>query len=158
MESQLPPESTYLAVDQASVMVELARRRLVRFGKRARVHQTDGPPKVDSHAHRFDRFVSTYVLDLLSESDIRTLVAEAHRLLEPGGLLCLVSLGCGSTPASRFVARAWTRVFSHRPVLTGGCRPIPLRSFLHTDTWELFYAKTVSPLCVPSEVIVAAAL
>ena len=39
-----------------------------------------------------DRFVLTYVLDLLSPKDIGPVFAEAHRVLAPGGLPGLVGL------------------------------------------------------------------
>ena len=42
--------------------------------------------------HSTDRLISSYVLDLLSDGDIRALFAEAHRVLMPGGRLCLASL------------------------------------------------------------------
>jgi cyclopropane fatty-acyl-phospholipid synthase-like methyltransferase len=38
-------------------------------------------------AQSFDRFISTYVLDLLSEENIDSLLSEAYRVLRTGGLL-----------------------------------------------------------------------
>jgi ubiquinone/menaquinone biosynthesis C-methylase UbiE len=39
-----------------------------------------------------DRVISTYVLDLLADTDIRAFLREAHRAQTVGGNLCLVSL------------------------------------------------------------------
>ena len=36
--------------------------------------------------------VSTYVLDILSDADIASMLRESHRLLRPGGVLCLTGL------------------------------------------------------------------
>ena len=42
---------------------------------------------VDLPDRSFDRFISTYVLDLLSEENIDSLLSEAYRILRTGGLL-----------------------------------------------------------------------
>jgi len=47
-------------------MVSLARERLKSGPERARVYQSDGTPRADEPDRTFDRFVSTYVLDLLA--------------------------------------------------------------------------------------------
>jgi ubiquinone/menaquinone biosynthesis C-methylase UbiE len=77
----LPPQATYLAVDSSATMVRLARSRLARFGERVTVRQTDGSLQFGERSGAFECFVSTYVLDLLSLSDMAQLLAEACRLL-----------------------------------------------------------------------------
>ena len=44
----------------------------------------------------FDRFIRTYVLDLLPDVEIRAVLDEAHRVLKPDGLIGLASLTKGS--------------------------------------------------------------
>ena len=68
-------------------MVGLAERRLSEFGDRARVVLTDGGPPASEPPSSFDRFVSNFVFDLLSEADIAAVVSEAHRILRPGNVL-----------------------------------------------------------------------
>jgi len=63
----------------------------------------------------FDRFVATYVLDLLRPDDVRELVSEAHRVLEPEGRLCLASLTRGRAGVAHLVTSAWDWVASRRP-------------------------------------------
>ena len=72
-------------------MVALAKAQLEPFGERAKVYQTDGALRFDLFDGEVDRFVATYVLDLLSEKDIRQVIKEAYRVLGAGGLLCLTS-------------------------------------------------------------------
>lgn len=144
----------YLGIDLSPRMVELAQARLRRFGPRVAVREADGSLPIAVPAGTYDRFVSNYVFDLLSESDIYAVLAEAQRMLRTGGLLCLVSLSTGSTPSSRVVAQLLTTVNALRPSLIGGCRPIKLRSFLSQPTWEVQYTNQVAPYGIPSEVVV----
>ncbi len=152
----LSAHAEYRAIDVSATMVGLARQRLVRFGSRARVDRSDGSPQVDAPDGSFDRFVSTYVLDLLSPADIRGVIAEGHRLLAPAGRLCLASLGRGRGGVSRIVSGIWSRIQAARPQLVGGCRPIELLDFVGEADWRIEYASVISAFGVPSEVLVAA--
>jgi SAM-dependent methyltransferase len=151
----LPPQARYLAVDSSATMVRLAQSRLERFGARVVVRQTDGALLFAEGSRSFDRFVSNYVLDLLSASDIAQLLSEAHRLLVAGGRLCLVSLTRGSTPLARLVTWSWTRLHALDPRLVGGCRPLELRDCLPGTGFHPDYTQVVTHFGVPSEVVVA---
>lgn len=150
----LPPDAHYLGTDVSTTMVKLARDRLARFGARAQVLLTAGEPSLDVPPDRFDRFFSTYVLDLLAEDEIRAVVTEAHRVLVPGGLLGLVSLTHGFTSLSRIVETMWVAVHRVRPILVGGCRPLSLEPFAR-DGWDIRHVRQVAQWGVPSEVLVA---
>jgi ubiquinone/menaquinone biosynthesis C-methylase UbiE len=153
--SHLEPSARYVAVDSSTTMIRLARARLARFGSRVTVEQTDGSLQFEAASGSYDRFVSTYVADLLSISDITSLLAEAHRLLMPEGLLCLVSLTHGTRWLSRLVAGLWTGIHRLKPTLVGGCRPLELRVLLPAHTFHLEYVHVVTAFGIPSEVIVA---
>jgi ubiquinone/menaquinone biosynthesis C-methylase UbiE len=66
LRDHLPATARYLGIDISATMVALARQRLAPWWNRARVEQSDGSPRIESPEGTFDRFVSTYVLDLLS--------------------------------------------------------------------------------------------
>ena len=155
LEDLIPSTVRYLGIDISPSMVELARTRLSRFASRAEVRVTDGSLPVAVPSGGYDRFVSNYVLDLLSERDIEEVLREAQRILQVGGLLCLVSLSNGSALGSRFVARLLATVNALRPALIGGCRPINLLNFISSSEWEIRYTNQVAPYGIPSEVIVA---
>jgi SAM-dependent methyltransferase len=152
---KLGPAATYRGVDLSPKMIALARRRLARWGARAELRLTDGSPPDDEPEASCDRFVSNYVLDLLSEEDVASVVRAAHRMLEPGGLLCLVGLSTGSGPLSRLVSRAWSGLHALRPSLVGGCRPLELLAWVGPPAWELLRHERVAPFGVSSEVVVA---
>ncbi len=151
----LTPEASYVAVDSSTTMIRLAQTQLARFGSRVTVKQTAGSLQFEAASGAYDRFVSTYVADLLSASDITALLSEAHRLLMPEGRLCLVSLTHGTCGLSRLVTGLWTGIHARWPTLVGGCRPLDLRKFLPASRWELVYVNVVTAFGIPSEVIVA---
>ena len=151
----LGPTATYRGIDLSPTMVGLAERRLAEFGERARVVLTDGVAPSSEPPAFFDRFVSNFVFDLLSEADIAAVVSEAHRMLRPGGLLCLASLSPGHGVVSRAVIRVWS--FLHRldPRLVAGCRPIELLAFLEEGRWKVRHQQPLAPYGLPSEAVVA---
>jgi SAM-dependent methyltransferase len=153
--SHLSPQACYVAVDSSTTMIRLAQARLARFGSRVTVEQTDGSLQFAAASGLYDRFVSTYVADLLSDFDIALLLSEAHRLLIPEGHLCLVSLTHGATEVARLVTGLWTRVHAQWPALVGGCRPLSLRPWLPVTHWQVGYRNVVTAFGIPSEVIIA---
>ena len=146
----LPLDVCYVGFDISGTMVKLASSRLARFGDRAAIRQTNGTMRIDLPDQTFDRFLSTYVLDLLSNEDIDSLLSEAHRVLRTGGLLGLVSQTKGSKRLSRFVMRAWERLYQLSPMATGGCRPITIRSLLKNSRWRVRYRNVVIWFAVAS--------
>jgi ubiquinone/menaquinone biosynthesis C-methylase UbiE len=116
---RLPSTARYRGVEISPKMASLARRRLARWAPRAEVVLIDPPgrvlPGIDG---QFDRFVACYVLDLLTFAYAGTVLAEASRLLGPGGLLCLVSLTHGVNRTGRVVSESWETIFERREVLT----------------------------------------
>ena len=65
LQHHLPADARYVGFDISATMVSLAQKRLKPWSERARFHQSDGSPRIAEPDHRFDRFVSTYVFDLL---------------------------------------------------------------------------------------------
>ena len=136
-------------------MVQLAQDRLSIYATRADVILTEGEPPTGEPAGSCDRFVSNYVFDLLSHEDIRTVLREAHRMLRPGGLLCLAGLTSGTGVASRIVASVIGWVQPKCPALVGGCRPVDLLPLLPESQWQLQHHLKVVAFGLPSEVVVA---
>jgi SAM-dependent methyltransferase len=155
LRDHLPATTRYLGIDISGTMVDLARRRLAPWARRAEVEQSDGSPRIDPPSGAFDRFVSTYVLDLLSAEDIACVVEEARRLLSHDGMLCLVSATHGRTPLERIVVGVATRLHSTSPALVGGCRAIELGTFMKREFWRIVHHGVVSKWGIPSEVLVA---
>jgi ubiquinone/menaquinone biosynthesis C-methylase UbiE len=152
---RLPAGARYQGLDVSPRMVELARAAVAPWGDRARVDQTGGAMDLPAAHASCDRFVSTYVLDLLSPGDTLRLLQEAHRVLRPGGLLALASLTPGRAPVSRALTAAWRAVWRLEPSITGGCRPVELAERLPAGHWRVRSRLTVTDLVLASEVVIA---
>lgn len=155
LDQHLPPSATYEGCDLSTTMLDLARKRLAKFGDRAKLFISDGAPDLSAvAAAQFDRFVSNYVVDLLPPEEIGALSESAHRVLRPGGRLCLVSLTFGTSLISRPVIWVWQRLHALRPQLVGGCRPVRLTEFLSPKQWRVVHQAIVVTYGIPSEVVV----
>jgi ubiquinone/menaquinone biosynthesis C-methylase UbiE len=150
----LPATATYVGLDVSRTMAALARARMTAFGRRARVIQTEGSPKLPLDDRSCDRLLATYVIDLLSPADAHTLIGEAHRVLQTGGRLCLASLTTGKTAFSRAVQGIWQCAYRLRPQLVGGCRPVHLMPLL-TPGWRLVHRSVICRIGLCTEVLVA---
>jgi len=149
------PAARYVGFDVSTTMTELAAARLSDVANRAEVRLlapgTVTLPLADGAA---DRLVTTYVLDLLPESAIAAFLADAARVLAPGGLLCAVSLARGRNLLSGTVSGIWTALFRVRPALVGGCRPIDLQQAA-AGGWQTEHRALVVRWGITSEVLIA---
>jgi ubiquinone/menaquinone biosynthesis C-methylase UbiE len=151
----LSGKATYWGCDISKTMVALTENRILPYGERVKVVEMDGGlgfPQADAGA---DRFVSTYVLDILSEYDIQRVLNEAHRILRKDGLVCLVSITSGIHLFSKLVMGLWKWTHALRPTLVGGCRPIELSQYLTSNDWDITHQSIAVAFGVASEVIVA---
>ena len=92
LSDHLPSQATYTGVDISETMIGLTNERVSPWSSQAKTHLTTGMMTVEAEDSSYDRFISTYVCDLLSTGDIVKLFEEAHHVLRPDGLLCLASL------------------------------------------------------------------
>ena len=154
LRERLPPAARYVGVDVSTTMTQLAEQRLAPWKDRAVVRLGDGTARQPDPDRTFDRFVATYVLDLLPEEKIRDVLDEARRLLTKGGALCVVGMTEGQGPFSRALCTAWKGLHALSPRLVGGCRPLRVEESLNA-TWRVDHVEVVCAWGVCSEVIVA---
>ncbi len=155
LRNHLPDQCSYLGLDASATMVELAARRISPWRDRASIAESDGALAFPRPGGACDRFVTTYVLDILSEPDIDDVLAEAHRILAPGGLFCATCLTEGATPVSRAVTAVWKLAYRMRPLVVGGCRPLVLARRLQSSMWTVVHQSVVTSFAISSEIVVA---
>jgi len=148
-------ELVYQGTDLSSTMVKLTQARLQRFGGRATVVLADSTVGIELPGGAADRFVSTYVFDLMSTLEIQSLLAEAYRILGEEGKLCLVSLTNSRQLFGRMLTSLWSRIHQINPVLMGGCRPLELMEFVGQTKWRMLHVSQASKFGLTSEVLVA---
>lgn len=146
-------ESTYWGCDVSSTMIELTKKRLVKFNERAVLYKSSGEFVLPLPNESADRFVSNYVLDILSFDEIELVINEAKRVLKKDGLLCLTGLTYGKSPFSKLWTAFWQVRFNLNPKWVGGCRPVALLNFLHE--WEIIHHNILVARGISSEVVVA---
>lgn len=145
----------YIGVDISSTMAILARDKLKSFGDRAQIIETNGSPQIQYPDAHVDRFLSTYVFDLLAPIDIQMVLNEAHRILTPGGLIGLAGITPGHTLGSRITMTLWQGVNRIRPSLLGGCRPMQVETYLDPKQWQIIDHTKVSVRGIASEGVIA---
>jgi ubiquinone/menaquinone biosynthesis C-methylase UbiE len=153
--SHLPATARYTGIDLSPKMLEISTARLNKWQNQLELKCGGVSLLSELPDHAYDRFISNYVLDLLSEKDIKSVLNEAHRLLTPDGLLGLVSLTFGTHPFSRLLTKSWQKVHQLNPVLLGGCRPIQLNQFLAAAQWQIQHNETQIAFGLASQLIVA---
>ena len=155
LSDHLPSQATYTGVDISETMIGLTNERVSPWSTQAKTHLTTGMMTLEAEDSSYDRFISTYVCDLLSTEDIVKLFEEAHHVLRSDGLLCLASLTAASGIGAKLATGIWRLAYLVSPTLMGGCRPIRLWRYLYTNHWEAQFRRVVCPGGLCSEVLIA---
>jgi len=145
--------ASYWGCDVSGTMIELSRKRLTAFGERVTLWKSSGETTLPLPDEACDRFVSNYVLDILSAEEIEAVLRETHRVLRPDGLLCLTGLTHGKGLFSKTWTAFWNLRFDLNPKWVGGCRPVNLLEFL--DGWNVMHHDVIVAGGISSEVVVA---
>ncbi len=156
LSSHLKPSAKYFGVDVSTTMIASTEKRLLPYKSMATLLKTDGNLKFDLPDGLFDRFITTFVLDLFSPEDITLVLREAHRLLTPKtGYLCLTNLTNAKGIRPRIVMSFWSVLFKISPKIVGGCRPLDLGDYIIPPDWQIEYSNVIISRGVPTQVLVA---
>jgi ubiquinone/menaquinone biosynthesis C-methylase UbiE len=155
LRDQPPRDARYSGIDISPRMHHLATRRIKACADRVELRLGNALPDLLYPDASFDRFLAANVLDLLSPDDITRTLDEARRVLVAGGSLCLASLTAGTTIPSHLLTCAWQALWSLKPALVGGSRPIAITNHLDGTVWTLRHHQTVTTAAITSEVVVA---
>ncbi|HDO52529.1 MAG TPA: class I SAM-dependent methyltransferase [Rhizobiales bacterium] len=148
--------ATYIGVDISNSMLARAGTRLKHYLPRVKLSPADITLGLAASDATKDRIVATYVFDLLSMAHSRNLLTNMHRVLRPGGLICLAGLTRESEEAGMNVfSQLWTLIQRRWPWLAGGCRPVALRPLLDKTRWRIVAHETVAPRGLASEILIA---
>jgi ubiquinone/menaquinone biosynthesis C-methylase UbiE len=156
LRSRLSPTCMYSGVDISATMADIARKRLSPWQGRVSLRLSDGTGHIDAPDGAYDRFLSTYVLDLMTKDSISGILSEAFRVLKkPEGKLCLISLTEGKGLWSSMITAVWKMLYTVQPNITGGCRPVELLEYITPEKWQIEYRDNISSFGITSEIVVA---
>ena len=156
LREHLPNDASYIGIDISPSMLARAGTRLKKYAPRAKLSPGDVTLGLTARDQSKDRIVATYLFDLLSVAHSRHLVREMHRVLRPGGFVCLAGLTRETQAGDRTVfTQIWALMQRLWPWLVGGCRPVNLRTLLDTAQWQIVAHETVSPRGLVSEILIA---
>ncbi|MBC5826242.1 MAG: class I SAM-dependent methyltransferase [Candidatus Eremiobacteraeota bacterium] len=155
LEHELPNDAQYVDMEPSATMRKLATRRLEHWQTRADVRTLqDG--RIDAWIGRVDRYVATYVLNVLPDNEaIHEQLNRAHRMLSPTGLLCMVNQTYGRDGFQLAISKTWMRLYERMPNVLGNCRLIDAqRDYIDDSCWRVHYREVVCRFGFCSEVIV----
>lgn len=102
-------------------------------------------------AAAFDILFNLYMVDLLLEDDVPAVLREFARVLRPGGRLILLIMA----RQAEWVNAIWMWLYRRSPLMTGGCRPVPVAGMLEQNGWKINLREMISQSGFRSELIVA---
>ncbi len=91
------------------------------------------------------------LFDFCSASSLEQVLAEIHRVLEPGGILFAVYMA----PASDFAGRLWTWLFERLALLSNGCHPVTIRAHLARGGFKVIHERSLQCFGFPLAFIVS---
>ncbi len=138
-------------VDLSAPMLSRARRRLAAAGvERRNLCRANGLSLPFGNA-TFDILFNLYMIDLLMEGDFPGVFKEFARVLRPGGRLIVLSMA----RQSRAVNAIWRWLYRRSPLMTGGCRPVPVDVLLASNGWKIDLREVITQCRFRTELIVA---
>lgn len=143
--------SLCVGIDLSAAMLKRASRSFNRIhGARGEMCRAD-VRALPFGTGSFDCVLSSFVIDLLPESDIPITLREFHRVLRRGGTLVLAVMG-EQPPVLQGI---WMLLYRLLPALVGGCRPVHAAERLRVPDWSLEGREMVIQNGFRSEVLVA---
>ncbi len=140
-----------VGVDLSAPMLSRARRRLAAVGvERPNLCRANALSLPFGNS-AFDILFNLYMIDLLMEGDFPCVFKEFARVLRPGGRLIVLSMA----RQARALNAIWMQLYRCSPLMTGGCRPVPVEEILASNGWNVGLREVISQCGFRSELFVA---
>ena len=147
------PDAMVVGMDAAWRMLQRARARVSKSALSGRVSLIRAEAaRLPFRDGRFDVVFMSFVLEIFDTAGISVVLSECHRVLRPGGRICIVSLSVTPSPGPVERAYAW----AHRRLPAWiDCRPIRVQESLDRAGFVTLDAVRVSTWGLPIAVVVA---
>jgi demethylmenaquinone methyltransferase/2-methoxy-6-polyprenyl-1,4-benzoquinol methylase len=149
--AKTPGLKSCVGVDLSAQMLARARKRLAGSGVALSGLCRANAMALPFSGAAFDILFNLYMMDLLLEEDVPAVLREFARVLSPGGRLIVLSMA----RQAEWVNAIWMWLYRRSPVMTGGCRPLPVAGMLEQNGWEINLREVISQGGFRSELMVA---
>ncbi len=140
-------------VDLSPGMLDVARSRLLKAGLEDLVDLTLGDATEMSYSdNSFDALFSSFTLELFDTPEIPVVLTECHRVLKPGGKLCIVSMAKKSRNSYMVRLYEWTQKNFTKYV---DCRPIYVEQSISEGGFNIRSVNEMSMFGLPVDIVLA---
>lgn len=148
------PDLRLVLLEVSTSNLAVLQRRFRDCPRHVALKQVVGDPPYEFAEGTFDRFVSCFVIEVMDEAHRARNIAEAHRLLKPGGLFCCMAVTRGNSWVSRatmFVAEQLSKI-SRWLVL--GAQFCDLADCFAPQDWNILHQETVSSAGFATKILI----
>ncbi len=140
-------------LDLSPGMLQVARERLSIDGLECRAHLLNGDGSALPYANQaFSALFMSFTLELFDTPEIPFVLAECHRVLQPGGRLGVVAM-LKSDPPERII-RLYEWFHEHFPTYVD-CRPIDAEGMIQVAGFRVETSQVRSMWGLPVELLIA---
>ena len=149
------PDTPVIGVDLSPGMLQTARQALTRAGVINADLRLADATKLPFADNSFDVLYNAYMLDLIPNASMPTILAEFHRVLAPGGRIVLLNMSKPDAATTTLRERLYRRLPTWVVLyVLGGCRPVMVADQVaaagFSDVERIYLAAGM-----PSEVVIA---
>ncbi len=145
------PHGDNTGIDLSKGMLKKAGKRLKKLSGANFTLNTGTAFHLPMRDHSVDVLVNSYMVDLMSESDMDKVIKEFRRVLKEQARLVMVNM----TTGERFGSNIYDFIYNMAPRLMGGCRGVNLSDKLSEHGFKVEKREYIQQFLFPSEVIIA---
>ena len=131
------PDSEYRAFEPSPSFRKQCASALAGFAERAHVEGKNLATPFPNESRSADLVLILDLIEFLRMDELYMVLSEARRILRPGGICVMRSLGSGVTSLEKFLARTRTVFTEYAPGIFHGSRPLELTHYISPEDWTI---------------------